>query len=80
MGMLKQAKVDTAAVRAARAKHEGRSVLLVSQLHGGADLSGDAEVIEQVESQGWRLENMSHVMNTAGLNKLEAVYLFRLVP
>jgi hypothetical protein len=66
MGFIKQAKADVMAADAARARKEGRRVF-VAQFRGGMFHTGDlsrpvqdvAEMIEGVESAGWRLDKMS---------------------
>jgi hypothetical protein len=69
VGLIKQAKAETAAQDARRARDEGRNVLVYSFnfskfSKGGAWISGlvpgAAERIEAIEAEGWRLENIFH--------------------
>lgn len=82
VSFLKDAKNKAADTRAQRAIDEGRTILFITQKHStsGWDLSGDAEVIEATEALGWRLERMSHFMDTGGVNKTAGVYQFRRDP
>lgn len=65
MGPIRDTKAPAAAQHAARAAHEGRTVLLYRQDMGAASsgFSGPvadvAEVIEAIESQGWELSQMA---------------------
>lgn len=65
MGFVKDAKANAAANHAARARDEGRTVLLYRQDVGIASsgfsgpVSGVAEVIEAIEGQGWALYQMA---------------------
>jgi hypothetical protein len=66
MGFIKDAKANTAASHAARARQEGRTVLLYRQDIGIASsglsgpISAAAEVIEAIESQGWLLHQFAY--------------------
>jgi hypothetical protein len=76
MAFLKEARAKVAAQHAARAREEGRTVLvfLVNVPLGtaeGTPVSGVAEQIEAVEAQGWYLASLN------GFNAKSMVALFR---
>jgi hypothetical protein len=66
VGLIKQAKVDTAASHARRAREEGRKVFVgrirdeVLTYQGTGSISGAAEAVEAIEAEGWRLVNMAY--------------------
>jgi hypothetical protein len=66
MGLVRDTKASAAAQHAARAAHEGRTVLLYRQNVGATSSGfsgpvGDvAEVIEAIESQGWELAQLAY--------------------
>ena len=66
MGLVRDTKASAAAQHAARASHEGRTVLLYRQNVGATSSGfsgpvGDvAEVIEAIESQGWELAQLAY--------------------
>lgn len=68
MGLIKQAKANTMADHAARARQEGRKVF-VAQLRGGMGHSPKlsrpiqdvAEMIEGIEAKGWKLDQFTSV-------------------
>lgn len=82
MGFVKDVKVSKIAGEAQRAIQEGRSVFLcrinVGMTDAGASgtvAGGAAEIIEGVESAGWRLDQMSYTTDRKGAP--EGYYLFR---
>lgn len=82
MGFLKDVKSNKIAGEAQRAIQEGRSVFLARINVGMTDagmsgsVTGAAEIIEAIESTGWRLDQMSYAQD--GKGKPEGYYLFRL--
>jgi L-fucose isomerase-like protein len=78
------ADAQRVAAEAHRAMSEGRRVFLarinlrMSDVGSTGTVPGAAEIIEAVESLGWRLEQMSFV-STVDLNGTEGYYLFRLL-
>ncbi len=66
MGFVKEAKANTAAQHAARARNEGRTVFLyrynVPATSSGfsGPVEGAAEVIESVEQAGWALVQVAY--------------------
>ena len=66
MGFIKDAKANTAASHAARARQEGHTVFLYRQNIGATSsgFSGPvtdmAEVIESVEQAGWHLAQIAY--------------------
>ena len=82
MGIVRQAKADSMASHAGRARQEGRRVLVVriqTRFWSAGAFSGPmddtAEMIEAIEAQGWALDKMSYVIKKD--NKPEGIYLFR---
>jgi hypothetical protein len=82
MGLIKDAKVNKISAEASRAIQEGRSVFLCRINVGMTDSGmsgtvggGAAEIIESVESLGWRLDQMSYTTDRKGAP--EGYYLFR---
>ncbi len=81
MGLIKQAKENTLRSEAQRAAEQGRSVfaprLNTPATHHGMSgaVSGWAEMIEAVESCGWRLAEWSVATDPKG--RPEAYPLFR---
>lgn len=66
MGFVREAKANVARAEATRALSEGRTVFVyrcnVPTFSSGfsGSVSGAAEVIETIESQGWSLANMAY--------------------
>jgi hypothetical protein len=66
MGIVKDAKANVARAEAARALSEGHAIFVyrcnVPAFGSGfsGSVSGAAEVIETIESQGWSLSNMAY--------------------
>lgn len=63
MGIIKQAKANIAGQHAARARDEGRTVLVFRvdmprNSIEGTPISGIAEQIEAVEREGWQLDRL----------------------
>ena len=81
MGWIKDAKANMLITEAQRAVVEGRTVFApklntpVSQHSMSGSVAGWAEMIEAVESAGWRLTDWSVAMDTKG--RPEAYPLFR---
>lgn len=64
MGWIKEAKANVAGNHAARARDEGRQVLVFlvdvpRSASQGSPISGVAEQIEAVEAEGWRLDHLA---------------------
>lgn len=79
---MKQAKADSMGAHAARARQEGRRVLVVriqTRFWSAGNFSGPmddtAEMIEAIERQGWTMDRMSYVIKKD--DKPEGIYLFR---
>lgn len=81
MGLFKDAKANTLATEAERARAEGRTVFTpklntpMSQHNLSGSISGWAEMIEAVEAQGWQLWHWSVAIDEKG--RPEAYPLFR---
>lgn len=81
MGFIKDVKSNKIAGEAQRAIAEGRSVFLARINVGMTDagmsgsVTGAAEIIEAIETIGWRLDQMSYAQDNKG--KPEGYYLFR---
>lgn len=81
MGIFKDAKADAIGKEARKAAEDGRA-LFAPKLntpmtqHGlSGSISGWAEMIESIESEGWRLDHWSVAMD--GKGRPEAYPLFR---
>jgi hypothetical protein len=63
MGLMKDVKTSTAGKDAARAVAQGRQVFVFqfdfAYSHTTQSVSGAAEVIEAIEAQGWRMDQMA---------------------
>ena len=83
MGFIKksrEARAESVAKEAREAADDGRKVFLWrSEKFVARATGGDAEVIEALEEDGWRLDHMSFYFDTRGLNAAVGVYLFRRV-
>jgi hypothetical protein len=81
MGFIDRVKSGKIAGEALRAVEEGRSVFVARINVGMTDagmsgsVTGAAEIIEAVESVGWRLDRMSYTTDKKG--SPEGYYLFR---
>jgi hypothetical protein len=81
MGIFKDTKVGMVGTEAKRAAEEGRTVYAPklntpSSQHGlSGAISGWAEMIEGIESEGWRLDQWSVCVDAKG--RPEAYPLFR---
>jgi hypothetical protein len=82
MGIMRQAKADSMAAHAQRARQEGRQVLVVriqTRFWSAGAFSGPmddtAEMIEAIERNGWVMDRMSYVIKRD--DKPEGIYLFR---
>lgn len=81
LGFIDRVKQNKIGEEAARAIREGRRVFLarinVGMTDAGASgtVTGAAEIIESIEDQGWRLDQMSYTQDRKG--SPEGYYLFR---
>jgi hypothetical protein len=82
MGFIKDAKVNMVLTEARRAVEEGRSVFApklntpMTQSSMSGSIAGWAEMIEGIESAGWRMTEWSVAVDSKG--RPEAYPLFRL--
>ena len=84
MGIVKEAKANTASAHAARARREGRTMFLYRQnvpatsSGWSGPVAGVAEVVEAIEQAGWRLTDIT--FDRAQSNNGAVLLLFRLPP
>ncbi len=76
MGIFKQAHASVHADSARRAVEEGRTVFL-AEIGSSLKANEVSGVAEDIEAQGWRLDQMSYVWSTALSNHPVGFFLFR---